>query len=374
MTSTPTRGDLLPVLAATTLALALAGCQSTMHPRAARGGTGGGFAGAAGGSSGTGGDEGADPAVDASNESGTGGKDAGVRPTDAALDNPRDTAAVDGPGTPAVDAPLARVDAAPATDTKLAVDTGQPDGGGSVDPGYGDLVALDKACTPTLTLKLTDTGPKGQIFLDAMGGTAEAAKATILQISREVCRVLYRKASEVRGANALELDIHDYAGVAGKWGDLGDIGIEISTQHLQNVKNQGRDVGAEIKGILFHEITHMYQNDDKPEGTWSGLANYYEAGADAVRIRAGFVPSGCQPGKSGQWYDHNYCSGGWWWLWVDTKYPGFIYRLNLQMKGNDNKAWQPTTATSIAGVSLDALWTEYKTASCCSGANTTCCK
>jgi hypothetical protein len=373
MTSTPSRRDLLPVLAAATLALALAGCQSTIHPRAPRGGTGGtgGFAGAAGGSSGSGGDQGGDPVVDAGNESGAGGKDAGVRPADAAFAPSRDASTLDGPSTPATDALLAPVDAAtPAADTKLAVDTG----GTSVDPGYGDLIALDKACTPTLTLKLTDTGPKGQIFLDAMGGTADAAKATILQISREVCRVLYRKASEVRGANALELDIHDYDGVAGKWGDLGDIGIEISTQHLQNVKNQGRDVGVEIKGILFHEITHMYQNDDKPEGTWSGLANYYEAGADAVRIRAGFVPSGCQPGKSGQWYDHNYCSGGWWWLWVDTKYPGFMYRLNLQMKGNDSKAWQPATATSIAGVSLDALWTEYKTASCCSGTNTPCCK
>jgi hypothetical protein len=361
---TPSRKVLFPCLAAAALALTLPACGAASHRRAAQGGTGG---------------EGAETEADAGYGAGTGGRDAGMRRADAAFDNPRDTAAmVDAPGkidgALIIDAPPAPVEAGPAADTKLAADTGQPDSGTSIDPGYGDLAALDKACTPILTLKLLDTGPKGQIFLDAMGGTAEAAKATILQISRDVCRVVYRKASEVRGANALELDIRDYDGVAAKWGDLGDIGIEISTQHLQNVKNQGRDVGAEIKGILFHEITHMFQNDDKPEGTWSGLPNYYEAGADAVRIRAGFAPSGCKPGKSGQWSDLNYCGGGWWWLWVDTKYPGFIYRLNLQMKGKDGTAWQPATATSIAGVSLDALWTEYKTASCCSSTSTTCCK
>ena len=219
-----------------------------------------------------------------------------------------------------------------------------------------------------------DTGPKGQIFLDAMGGSPQSVEMIVHQIGRDCCRALYRNAAEVRPASELELNIRDYDGVAAKWGDIGKIGIEISTRHIQNVKNEGRDVAKEIKGILYHEMTHMYQNDDKPEGRWSGLAAYYEAGADAVRIRYGFAPDGCRPGKNGNWYDHSYCTGGWWWLWVDTKHPDFLYKLNLLMKGRDMKAFTPEDATAIAGVSLDALWTEYKTATCCSGTNTTCCK
>jgi hypothetical protein len=252
----------------------------------------------------------------------------------------------------------------------------KPDtGAGTGGAGGGDPSGLDKACTPKVNLKLEDTGPKGQIFLDAMGGSPAGVEKTVQQIGRDVCRVLYRNPSEVRPANEIELQIHDYDGVAAKWGDIGKIGVEISTRHIQNVKDMGRDVATEIKGILYHEMTHMYQHDDKPEGKWSGLANYYEAGAEAVRIRYGFAPAGCRPGdKGGNWYDKSYCGGGWWWLWVDTKYPDFIYKLNLQMTGGDGKAWTPEMATPIAGVSLDDLWKQYQAAACCNGANATCCK
>jgi len=260
--------------------------------------------------------------------------------------------------------------------------SGQPDAGpkpdvgaGTGGSGGGDTAALDKACTPKFTLKLEDMGPGGQLFLSAMGGSPAGVEKTVQQIGRDVCRVLYRQASEVRAANEIELQIHDYDGVAGKWGDIGKIGVEISTRHIQNVRNEGRDVGTEIKGILYHEMTHMYQHDDKPEGKWSGLANYYEAGAEAVRIRYGLAPAGCLPNdKGGQWYEKNYCGGGWWWLWVDTKYPDFIYKLNVQMTGGDGKAWTPDMATAIAGVSLDDLWKQYQVATCCKGSNTTCCK
>jgi hypothetical protein len=270
----------------------------------------------------------------------------------------------------------------PATGGTSGGSTGGASGGDQPDAGAGtggstggDTTALDRACTPKFTLKLEDTGPKGQIFLDAMGGSPAGVEKTVQQIGRDVCRVLYRNASEVRAANEIELQIRDYDGVAGKWGDIGKIGVEISTRHIQNVKNQGRDVAEEIKGILYHEMTHMYQHDDKPEGKWSGLANYYEAGAEAVRIRYGFAPAGCRPDdKGGNWYDKSYCGGGWWWLWVDTKYPDFIYKLNVQMTGGDGKAWTPDMATPIAGVSLDDLWKQYQAAACCKGTNTTCCK
>jgi hypothetical protein len=239
----------------------------------------------------------------------------------------------------------------------------------------GSAAGLDLMCTPKVTLRLLDMGPKGQTFLTAMGGSPASVEQILQGIGRDICRTLYRSAAEVRPANEIQLTIEDYDGVAGKSGDIGKIFVSISTRHIENVKNQGRDVAKEIKGILYHEMTHMYQNDDKPEGNWPGLAAYYESDADAVRIRFGFAPDGCRPGnKGGRWEQKSYCSGGWWWLWVDTKHPDFLYKLNILMKGRDMKAFTPEDATAIAGVSLDALWTEYKTATCCSGTNTTCCK
>jgi hypothetical protein len=327
------------------LALAATACGQATSGNA--GGSGGG-GDETGGSTGTGGSPGTGGAKATGGTTGTGGKAGTGGSTGAKPD-----AAADPGVTP---------DAAPPM-------------GGTGGSGGADTEALDRACTPKFTLKLEDTGPKGQLFLDAMGGTPAGVEKTVQQIGRDVCRVLYRKASEVRAANEMELEIRDYDGVAGKWGDIGKIGVEISTRHIQNVKNEGRDVGEEIKGILYHEMTHMYQHDDKPEGKWSGLAAYYEAGAEAVRIRYGFAPAGCRPGdKGGQWFEKSYCSGGWWWLWVDTKYPDFIYKLNVQMTGGDGKSWTPEMATPIAGVTLDAMWKEYQAAACCSGNNTTCCK
>ncbi len=238
-------------------------------------------------------------------------------------------------------------------------------------PNSAELAALDKACTPIFTLKLEDKGPKGALFTEAVGGNAEAF---VQDIGRKVCRVLYRKASEVRAANSIELTIKDYDGVAGKWGDVGEIGVEISTRHLDNIKREGKDVRAEIAGILHHEMTHMYQHDDKPEATFPGMAAMYESVADGVRIRNGLAPSGCAPtNKSGVWSSHSYCSGGWFWVWAETNHPDFLYRLNATMKGKDGKPWAPADATSITGKTIDALWNDYKAAACCSGSQRSCC-
>ena len=250
--------------------------------------------------------------------------------------------------------------------------TGGPDAG-PVSPGDagGSTAELDRACTPKFTLRLLDTGPKGQIFTDAVGGNAEAF---VQDIGRKVCRILYRKPDEVRAANSITLTIEDYDGVAAKSGDVGAISVQISTRHLQNVKTRGDDVAAEISGVLHHEMTHMYQHDDKPEANFPQIANMYESVADGVRIRNGFAPSGCAPsGKTGTWASKNYCTGGWFWAWAEHVYPGYIYKLNGTMKGRDGKAWSPADATFAAGKSIDDLWTEYQGAACCSGATRTCC-
>lgn len=257
-------------------------------------------------------------------------------------------------------------------DRSTTLDAVRSDAAADIAADAGAMSALDRACTPVLVLRMPDA--TGQGFLEAMGGTPQTVEAIVQAVGRDVCRVLYRKAEEVRAASTIELVIRDYAGVAAKSGDLGRIKVEISSRHLQMVKAAGRDVTAEIKGILYHEMTHMYQQDDKPEGTWAGLPAYYESIADAVRIRNGFVPAGCRPSKTGQWSQHSYCSGGYWWLWVDTKHRDYIYHLNLLTKGGDMKPFAVADATRIAGISLDDLWTEYQTAACCSATSTMCCK
>lgn len=245
-------------------------------------------------------------------------------------------------------------------------------GGSGGTGGAGTNPELDAACTPDFTLDLQDTGPKGQIFTNAVGNDAEGF---VQGIGREVCRILYRAPDEVRDANHITLIIEDDPeGVAWKAGDVGDITVGISTTHLQNVENDGRDVADEIKGVLLHEMTHMYQNDDKPEATFEYIANMYEGIADAVRIRAGHAPDGSAPNdKGGEWYEKTYTSQAFFWLYADTKHPGFLYELNLSMKA-DSTPWSVDSIQTISGQSGDALWDEYQAASCCEGGDTSCCQ
>jgi hypothetical protein len=232
---------------------------------------------------------------------------------------------------------------------------------------------LDIKCTPTFTLQLEDTSAKGKLFTDAV----PAPEAFVQETGRQVCRILYRKPEEVRDANHLTLIIRDDPDFPGwKSGDVGDITVMISTNHLAAVAAAGGDVAAEIKGILLHEMTHMYQHDDKApgEGSYPNLGNVIEGVGDFVRIRAGWPPKNAKPSKTGTWDDAGYWKPAFFLLWIDVTFPDFLYRMNLSMKAGDGVSWSPQAIGDITGSSVDGLWQEYKGASCCVGATQSCCK
>ena len=222
----------------------------------------------------------------------------------------------------------------------------------------GDPSELDAKCTPTVELALEDTDPtRSRLFLDVSGNNPQAF---MQDIGRKVCRTLYKNASEIRNASHVKLIIRYAVGeVAWKSGDGSDITVMISTDHLKNVKAQGRDVGKEIKGILFHEMTHMYQQDDSDgHGADGGLI---EGIADTVRFKNGFIPDGAQPDPNGHWND-GYRTTAFFLLWLDQHYDSFIYRLNLTMDSRDGKTWTPEAFRTITGKSVDALWADYRAA------------
>ena len=168
-----------------------------------------------------------------------------------------------------------------ASDLSAAIDLSNPSDLSAPDP-------LDKACTPTVVIQQEDTGAHGMIFNTAVPDPEAFVQAT----GRKVCRILYRQPSEVRAANKVTLILRDDPNVvANKAGDVGDITIVVSTYYLADFKTGGGDIRTELEGILTHEMTHMYQNDDKAagEGTYANLGNVIEGVAD-------FVPHPCQAG------------------------------------------------------------------------------
>ena len=222
---------------------------------------------------------------------------------------------------------------------------------------------------------ILDTGAGGQRFMMALGGTTEAVTATVQQMGREICRYLYRSADEVRPANEIELIVDPmYTGIAAKSGNVGKVRVRFGAGYLAGFTG---DVSREVKGILYHEMTHIYQHDDKPEGLgpdgWPGLAQFYESHADAVRTHMGFSSCGA-PNKTGTWDRGAYCARAHWWLYLENKYPDFLYKLNLQMRGGDNMVWTPARGATIVNKPFEELWIEYQAATCCAGADRSCCK
>lgn len=251
------------------------------------------------------------------------------------------------------------------------------DGGEAADASAGGDAgsdpALDAACTPTVVVQVEDTSEKGALFTSAVSDP----EAFVQAIGRDVCRILYRDAAEVRAANQITLILRDDPSVAGwKSGDVGNITVMISTNHLAAVNARGDDVKTEIAGVLTHEMTHMYQNDDKApgEGTYANLANVVEGIADAVRIRAKRPPTGAKPSKTGRWDDQGYWKPAYFLLWVDGQHPGFLHDLNASMAIGDGEAWSPASFASITGETVDALWTSYASATCCSSNDRSCCQ
>ena len=243
------------------------------------------------------------------------------------------------------------------------------DGGETEEPPNP---ALDAACTPTVAIQIEDQGPNGALFTD----NVPDAEAFVQETGRRVCRILYRKPEEVRAANKITLILRADDEVAGwKSGDVGNITVMVSTSHLASVHAKGLDVKTEIEGVLTHEMTHMYQNDDKApgEGTYKNLGNVIEGIADAVRIRAKLPPTDSKPSKTGTWDDAGYWKPAYFLLWVDDQSPDFLYRLNQSMAIGDGNAWTPDAFELITGRTVDDLWTAYAGATCCSAKDRSCC-
>lgn len=226
-------------------------------------------------------------------------------------------------------------------------------GGGG---GNGSNPELDRACTPGFELDVTDTDPqRAQVFFDALGQDPEPV---IQEIGRGVCHILYREPAEVRNATHLKLIIeYDPNGVAWKAGDGADIEVGISTAHLNNIKNEGRDVAYEIKGILYHEMTHMYQHDDSDrDGVPLGII---EGIADFVRLHSGYPATHWSKDPGGAW-DDGYTKTAYFLDWIEGTHPDFVHRLNLSMDERDNVQWTEQEFQNITGQNVDQLWSEYQ--------------
>lgn len=109
-----------------------------------------------------------------------------------------------------------------------------------------------------------------------------------------------------------------------------------STQYLSKL-NTHSDPAFEIRGIIYHELTHTFQYS--AENTPGGLI---EGIADFVRLRGNFAAKHWTESPEGKKWDQGYETTAYFLDWADKSiYPGFVAYVN-QWLGN-NKTYHEQT-------------------------------
>jgi hypothetical protein len=125
--------------------------------------------------------------------------------------------------------------------------------------------------------------------------------------------------------------------------------IHLSAEYVANYQG---DVKNEITGVLYHEVTHVWQwdgNGGAPSGLIEGIADY-------VRLTAGFAPSHwVKPGSGDKW-DQGYDVTAYFLQYCDTVTSGFVAKMNSKLRDG----WDLGFFNDLTGKSVDELWNDYK--------------
>ncbi len=212
-------------------------------------------------------------------------------------------------------------------------------------------------------------------FIDQDNGSTEGAKiyhkiipepeTYMKEVCRDVCRLFYNSADEVRNFNKLNYYLKYYDGISGKWGSPPEISIQFSTKYIQEYysSNNNNDIKmeSEIIGVLFHEMTHGYQYEPKNCGNYQSGTEFFgfiEGLADGDRIRAGYHQNR-KPNSSGSKWKAGYTTTGFFYNWVVNNYDqNFLAKLNETCISMDPWSFDKA-CKAILNKGAEELWNEY---------------
>ncbi|KAI9181987.1 hypothetical protein LWI28_020794 [Acer negundo] len=125
--------------------------------------------------------------------------------------------------------------------------------------------------------------------------------------------------------------------------------IHVSAKYIGSYSG---DVRREITGVLYHEMTHIWQwngNGQAPGGLIEGIADY-------VRLKANYAPSHwVKPGQGNRW-DQGYDVTARFLDYCNSLRNGFVAELNKKMRsGYSNNYF-----VDLLGKNVDQLWRDYK--------------
>ncbi|MBB4845594.1 hypothetical protein HNP55_004146 [Paucibacter oligotrophus] len=209
--------------------------------------------------------------------------------------------------------------------------------------------------SPNLSF-VNDGSPGGNLFNQLVPDPTGYIRA----IAQSVVKTLYKTPGEVPAFDTLELRIERWAqdptGVAWKAGDPPRITVAVNAFHLERIAAAGGNVAEEVRGILFHEMTHAYQHStgiDLPA---------IEGLADTVRYLNGYIPLS-ERHSGGSWTD-SYKTTAFFFAWIQQQkgFGNFTYCANQLGKPGTTTPWSWDRLTQVCagGSPVAPLWQEYQ--------------
>jgi hypothetical protein len=191
----------------------------------------------------------------------------------------------------------------------------------------------------------------------------------------DVAKILYTDPNESSRFRKLRFELretdawgNDFVAYKSGRDGSGEMTIAVSTRHLERVYadngNNDSAISDEIDGILYHEVTHGYNNSPITRDGYGDGGPFWaftEGLADAVRIGAGYHKTR-QPdiGNSKKWLG-GYTTTGFFLHYIkQEKDPLFIRKFNQSAVDYQNYTWSfDRVFTDILGIGVEQAWNDY---------------
>jgi hypothetical protein len=223
--------------------------------------------------------------------------------------------------------------------------------GAKVGPAPRCPTRFESVCSPKVVFENRDASASGPLFAEAIPDLT----TTLPCITRDVCDTLYRKTIEAKNVTQITVIVEDYDGISETYGSGTEATIHMSSRYMQKVRDASGDLGAELRGILYYQSTNMYQFDG---GDGAANAWVVEGVADFVRHAGGYLADDQR--KAGGKYNDGFTTTAFFLIWLDARYPDFVYELNQSLIPNPSAPWSSQAFADITGESVADLWATYQ--------------
>jgi len=224
-----------------------------------------------------------------------------------------------------------------------------------------------KYSNPVIIINVEDQKHLGaQVFNESV----PSPEAFILECVNDVVGNLFSqdqlKRGEFQDVDTITFSVKSMKAKAAKGGNFEHIKIGFSQEYIaEKYESDGKsdeEILFELKGVLYHELTHGYQYTPKKAGGYKKGTDHFsiiEGVADFVRIDLGQHKRGRKAG--GHWTD-GYTTTGYFLEYLSKKYgEDFIFQFNQSAEELEKWTWDQGLSWTIGEtVSVKELWEEYQ--------------